>query len=56
MMRFGFEQLALRRIASARVMEKCGFRCEGERDDERFYALTADEWREIVQTEAPRPH
>jgi [ribosomal protein S5]-alanine N-acetyltransferase len=62
MVRFGFEQLALSRIAdscdveniaSARVMEKCGFRCEGERDGERFYALTAAEWQKLVQTEAP---
>jgi [ribosomal protein S5]-alanine N-acetyltransferase len=65
MVRFGFEQLALRRIAdscavensaSARVMEKCGFRCISEREGERFYALTADEWQQIVQTEAPRQH
>jgi [ribosomal protein S5]-alanine N-acetyltransferase len=62
MVRFGFEQLALSRIAdscdgentaSARVMEKCGFRCEGERDGERFYALTADEWQRMMQTETP---
>jgi hypothetical protein len=37
-------------IASARVMEKCGFRCEGERDSERLYELTSDEWQKIVQT------
>ncbi len=57
MVRFGFEQLALTRladgcdvenIASARVMEKCGFRCVGEKDGERFYALTVEEWRAIV--------
>ena len=55
--RFGFEQLGLSRIAdscavensaSARVMEKCGFVCEGERDGERFYALTVDEWYKLV--------
>ncbi len=54
MLRFGFAQLGLRRIfdgcdvenvASARVMEKCGLRFEGERDGERLYALTASEWR-----------
>jgi len=57
MLRFGFEQLGLRRIAdscdvengaSARVMEKCGLRFEGERDGERLYALTASEWRETL--------
>jgi len=57
MVRFGFEQLTLNRladgcdvrnIASARVMEKCGFRCEAERDGERFYALTRDEWQKTV--------
>jgi RimJ/RimL family protein N-acetyltransferase len=55
MLRFGFAQLCLRRIAdgcavenvaSARVMEKCGLRLVGERDGERLYALTASEWRE----------
>ncbi|MEZ4737070.1 MAG: GNAT family N-acetyltransferase [Caldilineaceae bacterium] len=60
MVRFGFEQLALNRladgcdvenIASARVMEKCGFRCEDERDGERFYALTRAEWQEMMQHE-----
>lgn len=57
MVRFGFEQLTLNRladgcdvrnIASARVMEKCGFRCEAEQDGERFYALTRDEWQKTV--------
>jgi [ribosomal protein S5]-alanine N-acetyltransferase len=57
MVRFGFEQLSLSRIAdscdvqnvaSARVMEKCGFVCESERDSERFYALTAEQWRKLV--------
>ncbi len=56
MLRFGFGQLGLRRIAdscavensaSARVMEKCGLRLERERDGERLYALTATEWREM---------
>jgi len=60
MVRYGFEQLALNRladscdvenIASARVMEKCGFRCEEERDGERFYALTLEEWQKLVQHE-----
>ncbi len=60
MVRYGFEQLALTRladgcdvenIASARVMEKCGFRCEDERDGERFYALTLDEWQKMMQHE-----
>ena len=55
MLRFGFTQLGLRRIAdscavenvaSARVMEKCGLRLESERDGERLYALTATEWLE----------
>jgi ribosomal-protein-alanine N-acetyltransferase len=55
MLRFGFAQIGLRRIAdscdvdnsaSARVMEKCGLRFEGERDGERLYALTATEWHE----------
>jgi RimJ/RimL family protein N-acetyltransferase len=54
MLRFGFVQLGLRRIAdscdveniaSARVMEKCGLRLEREHDGERFYALTASEWQ-----------
>ena len=54
MLRFGFEQLGLQRIGddcdvanvgSARVMEKCGLRYEGEWDDVRHYALTAAEWR-----------
>lgn len=58
MVRFGFEQLALtrladgcdvRNVASVHVMEKCGFRCIGEQDGERFYALTVEEWREIVE-------
>lgn len=61
MVRFGFAQLALtrladscdvRNIASARVMEKCGFRCEGEREGERFYALTRQEWQQVVQDES----
>lgn len=61
MVRFGFEQLALNRladgcdvrnIASARVMEKCGFRCVSEQDGERIYALTVEEWRENEQHEA----
>lgn len=61
MVRFGFKQLALTRLAdgcdvrngaSARVIEKCGFRCIGERDGERFYALTVAEWREMVQHES----
>jgi [ribosomal protein S5]-alanine N-acetyltransferase len=60
---FGFEELALARMAdscdiantaSARVMEKCGFRCEDERDGERFYVLTADEWQQMKQSEATR--
>lgn len=55
MLRFGFAQLGLQRIAdgcavenvaSARVMEKCGMRLESERDGERLYALTASEWLE----------
>ena len=55
MLRFGFTQLGLQRIAdscaaensaSARVMEKCGLRLESERDGERLYALTATEWLE----------
>lgn len=58
---FGFEQLALNRLAdgcdvrnlaSARVMEKCGFRCVSEQDGERIYALTVEEWRENEQHEA----
>jgi len=58
---FGFEELALTRLAdscdvrnsaSARVMEKCGFHCEREQNGERFYALTAEEWQEIVQHES----
>jgi len=57
MVRFGFEQLALTRladgcdvqnVASARVMEKCGFRCISEQDGERIYALTVEAWRESV--------
>lgn len=60
MVRFGFEQLALtrladgcdvRNIASAHVMEKCGFRCVSEQDGERIYALTLAEWKKIVQHE-----
>lgn len=60
MVRYGFEQIALtrladgcdvRNVASARVMEKCGFRCEGEREGERFYALTRQEWQKLVQHE-----
>lgn len=60
MVRFGFEQLALRRLAdgcdvrnlaSARVMEKCGFCCVSEQNGERIYALTLDEWKKIVQHE-----
>lgn len=60
MARFGFEQLALTRLAdscdvcnlaSARVMVKCGFRCVGERDGERFYARTVAERREMGQNE-----
>jgi [ribosomal protein S5]-alanine N-acetyltransferase len=56
MLRFGFAELGLRRIAdscavensaSARVMEKCGLRLESERDGERCYALTASEWLEM---------
>lgn len=56
MVRYGFEQIALTRladgcdvenIASARVMEKCGFRCIGEEEGERFYALTVEEWQAI---------
>ena len=56
MLRFGFAQLGLQRIAdgcavensaSARVMEKCGLRLESERDGERSYALTAAEWLEL---------
>jgi [ribosomal protein S5]-alanine N-acetyltransferase len=59
MLRFGFTQLGLRRIAdscdaensaSARVMEKCGLRLEREHDDERFYALTAAEWQAVAST------
>lgn len=55
MVRYGFEQIALtrladscdvRNVASARVMEKCGFRCISEQAGERFYALTVEEWRE----------
>ena len=58
MLRFGFVQLGLQRIAdscdventaSARVMEKCGLRFEGERDGARLYALTASEWRETCR-------
>lgn len=61
LVRFGFEELALTRLAdscdvrnsaSARVMEKCGFHCEREQNGERFYALTAEEWQEIVQHES----
>ena len=57
MLRFGFAQLGLQRIAdscdveniaSARVMEKCGLRFEGEHDGERLYALTVTEWRETL--------
>jgi [ribosomal protein S5]-alanine N-acetyltransferase len=57
MLRFGFEELSLQRIAdgcdvensaSARVMEKCGLRFVSERDGERLYALTAAEWRETL--------
>jgi RimJ/RimL family protein N-acetyltransferase len=61
MVRFGFEALALARItdscdrenvASARVMEKCGFWCDGERDGELVYTLTADAWQRMQQTKA----
>lgn len=57
MVRFGFERLALNRLAdgcdvenivSARVMEKCGFRCVSEQDGERIYALTLAEWKKIT--------
>ena len=53
LLRFGFTVLDLDRIgdscavantASARVMEKCGLRCEREADGERWYAITAAEW------------
>ncbi len=62
MVRFGFAHLGLSRIAdscaventaSARVMEKCGFRCESEQDGERVYAMTADAWQQLMQTDAP---
>jgi [ribosomal protein S5]-alanine N-acetyltransferase len=54
MLRFGFTILGLQRIAdacarenraSARVMEKCGLRCEGEEDGGLAYAITHAEWR-----------
>jgi [ribosomal protein S5]-alanine N-acetyltransferase len=54
LLRFGFTELGLRRIAdscdaanvaSARVMEKCGLRCVDESDEERWYAITAAEWQ-----------
>ena len=54
LLRFGFMELGLQRfadscdvanIASARVMEKCGMRRVDERDDERWYAITVDEWQ-----------
>jgi ribosomal-protein-alanine N-acetyltransferase len=54
MLRFGFVQLGLQRIAdscdsenvaSARVMEKCGMRLECEHDGERWYALTASDYQ-----------
>jgi RimJ/RimL family protein N-acetyltransferase len=53
MVRFGFAVLGLQRIAdscdveniaSARVMEKCGFLFEGEHDGERRYGLSAAAW------------
>ena len=53
LLRFGFTVLGLQRIAdgcdvantaSARVMEKCGLRCESEHDNQRSYAITTDEW------------
>jgi RimJ/RimL family protein N-acetyltransferase len=62
MVRFGFEALALSQlmdscdrenVASARVMEKCGFSCEGERDGERLYTLTADAWQQMQKVEVP---
>lgn len=61
MVRFAFEQLALSRLAdtcdvenaaSARVMEKCGFICEGERDGEWVYALTVAAWRRMMLSES----
>lgn len=57
MVRFGFEHLALtnltdgcdiQNVASARVMEKSGFRCISEQDGERIYALTVEEWQQLV--------
>ena len=54
LLRFGFEDLRLQRIAdscdaantaSARVMEKCSLRCEREGDGERWYAITAADWQ-----------
>lgn len=61
MARFGFEELGLRRLtdscdiqntASARVMEKAGFRRLSEDDGELVYALTADEWQAMMQSKA----
>jgi RimJ/RimL family protein N-acetyltransferase len=59
---FGFDHLGLvqladscdrRNNASARVMEKCGFRCVEEQDDELFYALTVQEWRQRRTIDVP---
>ncbi|MEO7912354.1 MAG: GNAT family protein [Roseiflexaceae bacterium] len=54
MLRFGFAVLGLQRIAdscdvenvaSARVMEKCGFQIEGQHDGDRRYGLSAGAWQ-----------